>query len=86
MGEWVLESGPAQTNQRSLKPGFPKTKRLPEGSLFSSILNLAIQNIHCDFEAKTHIGKLGFVPGHGRLHWLLIKLMIEVYALTGVRQ
>jgi hypothetical protein len=28
---------------------------------------LAVQNVHRDFETETHIGKLGFAPGHGYL-------------------
>jgi len=37
-------------------------------ALFSKLdCVLAVQNVHRDFETETHIGKLGFAPGHGYL-------------------
>jgi len=48
--------------------GLEIKKGCYSAALFSKLdCVLAVQNVHRDFETETHIGKLGFAPGHGYL-------------------
>jgi len=52
----------------SLASGLEIKKGCYSAALFSKLdCVLAVQNVHRDFETETHIGKLGFAPGHGYL-------------------